>query len=254
MCYHKSVKATAKEIADAMLAPFPQADQFQPIYHGNGFAHPKWPVLAKGEIRLMNWGLMPNWPTKSLSEMLKLAKGNLNARNNTIFDKVSFKNSIWSSDPEKVKRCVIPATGIFEPHTHEGVKYPFYIYPTNQPLFKIAGIYSHWKDNAADQWYSTYSAVTTDANRIAKKIHNEQDRMVVILKEEYVDLWLDSTTPRDVIEEIMHPCADEHLGAYSISRDLFFPKANSNRPDIFEYVPYEALKYDDELYYGFNLK
>lgn len=37
MCYHTSQKTTGHEIAKAIQAPFPRQDEFQPIFHANGF-------------------------------------------------------------------------------------------------------------------------------------------------------------------------------------------------------------------------
>lgn len=257
MCNRASVKVTGREIAKVMNVPFPEQDEFKPIYDLNGFVHPKMPVLAKGEIRLMNWGLMPNWPTKTLPEQLRLAKSTLNARDNTIFEKSAYKNSIWNKDPDKIKRCVIPLTGFFEPHTHDGVKYPFYIYPKNDLLFYVPGIYSFWKEPLTDTWFVTFSMITTEPNRPLSKIHNAPSasddlRMIVIMDKRNIELWLDPLLPIEGIKELMQPCPEEIMGAHSVSRNLYSPKFDSNSPGILEAVHYDALKYDQELYNGFN--
>ncbi|SMC53132.1 SOS response-associated peptidase [Pedobacter nyackensis] len=259
MCNRASVKVTGHEIAKVMNAPFPDADKFTPVFDANGFDRPHMPVLAKGEIRLMDWGLMPNWPSKTLSEQLQLSKFTLNARNDTIFEKASFKNSIWNENPDQVKRCVIPLTGFYEPHTYEGKKYPFYIYPKNEPFFYVAGIYSFWKDPIGGDWHVTFSMITTEPNRILKKIHNvattsDDQRMIVILEKRNIELWMDPLLPKEGVKQLMQPCPEEIMGAHSVSRNLYSPKVDSNTPEIIDYFPYEDLKFDDELYYGFNLK
>ena len=253
MCYHTSSKGTPAELKKAFDAPFAGEENYLPQFHANGFAHPKLPVFAKDEIRLLQWGLMPNWSGKSLQDMLRMAKGNLNARNDTIFEKPSFRDSIWNQDPAQIKRCVIPSSGIFEPHTHKGVKYPFYIYPQDQPFFFLAGIYSHWKDPKTKIWYSTYSIITTEPNRIARKIHNENDRMPVILHQQDIALWCDPNTPRAVLEDLMRPAPEEGISALPVSRDIFLSSVNSNRPDIFQHVAYPELAHDPELFHGFNI-
>lgn len=246
MCYHTSHAGSSQDIKEYLQRPFPEEDQHKEFYHANGFAHPIVPVLAKDEIRLLQWGLIPNWRNKTREQMMIHAKATLNARDETIFETPSFKNSINS------QRCVIPVTGFFEPHTHEGKKYPFYIAPKEGRFLLLAGIYSHWKDPGTNEWMSTFSIITTDANRPFKKIHNAKDRMAVILTKENAYTWQENDLPKESIKALMQPCPEEIITAYSVSQDLFAKKINSNKPEILEYVQYPELSYDQELFYGFN--
>jgi len=247
MCYHASYKAKASELMKAFNAKFPDEAQYQPFYHANGFAHPKLPALVKpDELRALQWGLIPSWKNKTLEQMMVHSRHTLNARDREIHTTPSYKNNIMKY------RCILPLTGFFEPHTHEGVKYPFYITPKDGGFFLAAGLYSHWKNPATNEWLSTCSAITTDANRPLKKIHNAQDRMVVLMTPENAYTWLEPDLPQEAVNALMAPCEEHNIKAYSISRDLFL-KVDSNRPDIFDQVWYEELSYDQELYNGFNM-
>ena len=64
---------------------------------------------------------------------------------------------------------------------------------------------------------------------------------------------VDADLPTEGIASLMAPCDASNIMAYSISRDLFSPKVDSNRADILNYVPYDELSYNDELYNGFNI-
>jgi putative SOS response-associated peptidase YedK len=246
MCYHTSIKTTAKDLKLAFDKPFKDEEKFERYYHANGFAHPQIPIVLKDEIKLYRWGLIPIW-AKSEEQAKKLSNSTLNARDETIFKLPSFRSSIIKN------RCIVPVTGFFEPHTHEGKKYPFLILPKNKPYLNLAGIYSHWKNPTTDEWSSTFSIITTIPNRPLKAIHNEKDRMAVILDDRNTEVWLDSDLPSDGINALMAPCDEAHIMAYSVSKDIFSPKIDSNRADILEYVEYPELSYDGELHKGFNI-
>jgi putative SOS response-associated peptidase YedK len=246
MCYHTSVKTTAKDLIAVFNKPFEGEDKFEGYYHANGFARPSMPVVLKDEIRLLQWGLVPIW-VKDEAQAKKMAASTLNARDETIFKLPSFRGSIIKN------RCIIPVTGFYEPHTHEGKKYPFLIKPKNNTYLNLAGIYSHWKNPATNEWLSSFSIITTVPNRPLKAIHNEKDRMAVILDDHNTEVWLDSDLPSEGVTALMAPCDESNIMAYSVSKDLFSPKVNSNRESILDYVEYPELAHDEELYRGFNV-
>lgn len=237
MCYHKSVKATAKEIADAMLAPFPQADQFQPVYHANGFAHPDLPVLSMEggrSINLFNWGLIPFW-VKDWTSAAKLRNQTLNAGSEDVFEKVSFRDAI------KLRRCIVPVTGFYE-WKHVGKdKIPFYIHPKVQPVFYLAGIYSKWTEPVTKAAMYTYSILTGEANELMADIHNSAKRMPLMIDARNLDAWIDPGLPKEGIIELIHPCNDRGIAAYTVSRDISNPKVNSNTPEIIQPVDYGTI-------------
>lgn len=237
MCYHKSVKVTGSEIAKALQAPFAEAGLFEPVYHANGFAHPDLPALSMEggrSIQLFNWGLIPFW-VKDWAAASKLRNQTLNARSEEVFEKASFRDAI------KSMRCIIPVTGFYEwKHIVIGgkEKIPYYIHPKEQPLFYLAGIYSIWKEPVTGAKMTTYSVLTGEANELMTDIHNSAKRMPLMISAKDIDTWIDPGLSKPSIIELMHPCDDRDMAAYTVSKDIGSSKVNSNVPEIMNPVEY----------------
>lgn len=239
MCYHTSQKETGHKIAKVLQAPFPKQDEFQPIFHANGFAHPNLPVLSIDHgrsINLYNWGLIPFW-VKDWTSAAKLRNQTLNARSEEVFDKPSFRDSI------KSRRCIIPVTGFYEwKHVVIGgkEKIPFYIHPKEQPYFYLAGIYSNWTDPTTRDEYTTFSILTGAANELMASIHNSAKRQPLMISANNLDAWI-GELPKASIIELMQPCDDRDMAAYTVSADIGKPKINTNTPNIMQEVIYEPI-------------
>ena len=144
MCVNYALSADAKTLKNRFQADFAAAagpellPPFTPVYHANGFEHPRLPVIT-GEsprgIQFMEWGLIPSW-VKSGEDALKLRERTLNARSETVFEKPSFRSSIGE------KRCLVPADGFFGWMSVKGKKYPHFIYLKKREIFSMAGIWS----------------------------------------------------------------------------------------------------------------
>jgi putative SOS response-associated peptidase YedK len=242
MCYHTSVKVKGTEIAKAILAPFPQADLFKPIYHANGFAHPDMPVLSadKGRsIQLFNWGLIPFW-VKDWATALKLRNQTLNAKSEELFKKPAYRDSIQPTKGNKgmARRCVIPVTGFYE-WKHVGKqKVPYYIHPKEQPFFYLAGVYARWTDPATPVVHTSFSILTAAANELMTDIHNSAKRMPLMLDFNLLDAWIDPELSKPGIMELMNPCDDRDMAAYTVSPILSSPKVDSNIPEILDEVEF----------------
>ncbi|UII29109.1 SOS response-associated peptidase [Fulvivirga maritima] len=156
-----------------------------PIYHASGFSHPDIPVITDdnpNEMKLFQWGLIPKW-VKDAASATKMSNNTLNARGETIFEKNSFRSSA------KSKRCIVVVDGFYEHHHFNGQAYPFYISMKNEEPISLAGLWEEW------QGTYTCSIVTTTANPIMAKIHNnpkasENHRMPAILPKEQEKVWL----------------------------------------------------------------
>lgn len=237
MCYRKSVKVSGHEIAKAGLVPFAEADQFKPIYHANGFSHPELPVLSMESgrsVQLFSWGLIPFW-VKDWGAAAKLRNQTLNARSEEVFEKASFRDSIAK------RRCIIPVTGFYE-WKHIGKdKMPYYIHPKEQQFFYLAGIYSKWKEPVTGVVMNTYSVLTGEANELMADIHNSAKRQPLMIDQRNIDAWIDPAMAKAGIIELMQPCDDRDMAAYTISREITNPKVNSNVPEILIPVDYGTV-------------
>jgi len=236
MCYHVSFKAKAHDLIKAFDAPFPEAANIQEYYHANGFAHPNLPVLSVDNgrsINLYNWGLIPFW-VKDWASAQKLRNQTLNAKSEEVFEKPSFRDAI------KSRRCVIPVSGFYE-WKHVGKdKIPYFIHPKEEPFFYLQGVYSFWTDPGTRDTMATFSILTGAANTLMADIHNSAKRMPLMIDKRNINTWI-GDLPKDGIIELMQPCDDRNMAAYTVSKDLSNPKVNSDVPTIMQEVDYGSI-------------
>ena len=140
------------------------------------------PVITShspNEISRMFWGLIPHW-AKDDSFKYKT----INARAETVAKLATFR------EPFRHKRCIVPATGFYEPDKINHAKPPFpwhYFQLTDQKIFGFAGLYDIWEDKETGEEIRSYTIITTKPNEIVGKYH---DRMPVILEPEDEETWL----------------------------------------------------------------
>jgi putative SOS response-associated peptidase YedK len=146
------------------------------------------PVITShspNEISRMFWGLIPHW---ARDDSFKYKT--INARAETVAKLPTFREAF------SYTRCIVPATGFFEPDKLNFKKAPFpwhYFQLKDQKIFGFAGIYDVWKDKETGKEIRSYTIITTTPNSLVGKIH---DRMPVILNPEDEAMWLDP----DIVE------------------------------------------------------
>lgn len=105
------------------------------------------------EIELMVWGLLPHFATY---EQYKYKM--INAKAETVDTLPTFRHSFVK------KRCLVPATGFYEPDRINFVKQPFpwhYFKMKDNSIFSFAGLYDVWKDKNNGKEIHSYSIITT---------------------------------------------------------------------------------------------
>ncbi|QAV69648.1 SOS response-associated peptidase [Salinibacterium sp. UTAS2018] len=132
------------------------------------------------------------WLTPPFSPVLRGKYPTFNARSETVTEKPTFRSAIVN------QRAVLPAIGYFETQKSGPTPVPYYITPPSGLLF-FAGLYSWWKDPAADaddpaRWHLTTTMLTQQATGALADIH---DRMPVILDRDSIDTWIDPRTRGD---------------------------------------------------------
>lgn len=238
MCYHYSrfgKSADTQREYGLKAAPDPVWDV--PEYHINGFQHPICPVILQenpDELKGLRWGLIPFF-IKTEEEALKIRSMTLNARADTVFSKPSFRAAI------KKRRCIIPSDGFFEWHTRGTKKYPFFISPKPGKSISFGGIYEEWGNPQTGEIIQTFSIITTHANALMAKIHNEKERMPLILNPNQKDIWLDTNQTTDSLTELMKPASDDMLQAWPISKLISSRSQNSNVNDVILPAEYPEL-------------
>ena len=241
MCYHISQTNIARQIErqyDVSLHDEKLREFFdRPTFHLNGFSHPKMLIIPQEETSVLtaaHWGIVPSkTQAHKLTEYYKQSirfGGGLNAQSEKLFDHFIYKYSALS------RRCLIPVTGFFEPHEHNKKKYPYYIHRANNESFTLAGIYT-----ILDQ-VITFTVLTKAASPLFASIHNIRKRQPVILTKEFEQEWLKDSLTEIQVKELITPTYPENdLEAYTVSKDLFNPRIDSDTPTILDKVTYLEL-------------
>jgi putative SOS response-associated peptidase YedK len=235
MCY-KVVVISSEEVLENRFHAKLKGHLNVVYYHANGFANPMLPVIimqSPNEIDLFSWGLIPSF-AKDSAHAKQLRTGNLNARGDTIFEKVSFKNSILK------RRCLVLADAFYETRDVDGLKYPYFIHRQDNQPFALAGIHNSWK-NEEGIWHETFSIVTTEPNEMMRKIHNIKLRMPVILPPDKERNWLKPDLLKEEIEDLMVPLEDGILEAHTVNKRLNSTKEPSNDAQIIEVCEYPGV-------------
>ena len=134
-------------------------------------AHPsqELPIIKKYSngltLEKAKWGIIPSWAKK------KDFKALINARLETINEKVSFKNLI------KKTRCVSVMDGFYEWKREGTIKTPHYFTRDDKATMYVAGIFSN----------DEFCLITEEAQDNIKQIHHRQP---VSLHEQDIEKWL----------------------------------------------------------------
>ena len=145
-------------------------------------------------LELCEWGLVPAW-SKKLDKFSPL----INARKETLMEKVTFKNLIQTS------RCIVPADGYYEWENSGPSKTPYYIHFSDTRSMAFAGLWDRWNDNGSGS-VSSYSIITKQASQSIRFIH---ERMPVILPAHYWKDWLDPDLSADLMNDMIHSSISE---------------------------------------------
>ncbi len=246
MCYDvsymtKRTERYAAHYSIAVSAVDSLKKKTPPVYHVQGFAHPDIPVfLPDREVSLFHWGLIPFW-VKDSKSATQLSNRTLNARGEEMFDKPAYRASARS------KRCLVMVDGFFE-HYWEGDKsYPFYITHKNDEPFSLGGLWDKWENREGDTVFSV-SIVTTAANSMMKKIHNnpkasEGPRMPLVLEPDLYGSWLnapDDPPGKAQVLEIVQSCDPDFLTAWTVDR-LRGKQYQGNQEGILQPYSYDEM-------------
>ena len=166
------------------------------------------------DLRLMRWGLIPNW-SNNRSGKISL----INVRAETIREKIYFKRLV-----EQGKRCLILADGFYEwqdPERKGMPKTPFYFKLKSGKPFVFAGI---WEENrtADAQLAQACAIITCPPNSLVSPVHN---RMPVMLDAPDGKEWL-GQNPTEQLLALLKPYPAETMQAYPVSRMINSPQTD----------------------------
>src|SRR5258706_7489385 len=149
-------------------------------------------IVRKNEAAMVRWGLVRSW-AKDPSMGAKMN----NARAETVAQRPSFREAY------RQRRCLIPANGFYEWKLENGLKQPYYVYPSGGALFAFAGLWEQWND------LQTCAIITTEANEKMAAVH---ERMPVIVSPAEYSAWLAGAAG------LLHPCPDAAIDIRRVSR------------------------------------
>lgn len=215
-----------------------------PTYHASGFDHPLVPVMIDSSktIHLFSWGLIPHWVNDPV-EAVKISNSTINARAETMFEKPAFR------EPARNRRCLILADGFFEHHHKNGKTFPYHVKLKNDEPMTLAGLWDEWSDAASGITRRTYTVVTTVANSLMARIHNnpkasEGPRMPLILTKEFENDWLSpihTQADQELVQELVRSYDEQELDAYTVKR-LRGKEAIGNVPEAVKPFRYTELE------------
>jgi len=218
--------------------------KLEPVFHASGFNHPLVPVIIDQTktIHLFSWGLIPNW-VKTPAEAVSMSNSTINARAETIFEKPSFRESA------RERRCLVLIDGFFEHHHKKGKAFPYHIRLHNDEPMTVAGLWDEWTDKSSGLVRRTYTVVTTVANGLMTKIHNnpkasEGSRMPLILPKSSEEDWLKpihEKADQELIAALAQPYAESEMEFFTVKR-LTSKEAVGNIPGAVHPFRYPELE------------
>jgi len=168
-------------------------------------AHPtqKLPIIKSytngRTLENYGWGLIPSW-AKDKKDFRPL----INARLETLMEKVSFKKLIQTS------RCLVVADGYYEWKRKNKEKTPYYFTKADSELILLAGIYQN----------NQFCIITREATDKVKEVHHREP---LIVNEEQISNYLNiKKEGMDVLRNIEPP----ELKFHEISKDVNKPINN----------------------------
>ncbi|WP_228235954.1 SOS response-associated peptidase [Allomuricauda sp. M10] len=234
MCFSTSLRKKPEELEKRFGAEVQDQIEFTPYHHLNGFTHGNLyiiPMDSPDEILPAMWGYVPPFGMDDPDGFLK-QYNTLNARSETVFTSNTFKHSIHD------KRCLIIADGLFEPHFHNNISYPYFCHYFDDALFAFAGIYSE-----LDEDLYSCTILTMPANEQFEFIHNQKKRQPLVLDEHWENDWLSPDLHELGIKELMKVgFTTKEIEAYPVSRDLYKRGIDTNNSIAIDRVDYPELQ------------
>ena len=168
-------------------------------------AHPtqKLPIIksyTNGKaLENCDWGLVPAW-AKDKKDFRPL----INARLETLMEKVSFKNLIQTS------RCLVVADGYYEWKRDNKDRTPYYFTKDDSSLIFFAGIHQN----------NQFCVITREATDAIKEIHHREP--LIISEEQILDYLNIKKEGMDILRSIKPP----RLKFHEVNKDVNKPINN----------------------------
>ena len=102
----------------------------------------------------------------------------------------------------------------------------------------MAGISREWENTERQQSADTFAIVTTKANALMEKVHNDKKRMPTILPEALAWEWIQPNLSRERIEALAaYQYPAEEMEAWTIRKDFLTREGDPAEPFIYNDYP-----------------
>ena len=106
----------------------------------------------------------------------------------------------------------------------------------NNDVLSLAGLYTLVGSVV------TFTILTKKASPLFAKIHNKKNRQPIILQKDFEQEWLKDDLNENGIKELINlNFNEEELSTYTVSRDLFQIKVNTDTESIIDEVKYDGV-------------
>ena len=214
MCGRFSQQRPASELAEIFAAE-PLSDEPGPRFNVAP-TDDALVVVQREERRAVTafrWGLIPHW-----ADTAKVGSRMFNARAETLTTSAAFRDAF------RRKRCLVPVDAFYEWRRDGARRQPFAIGREDGRPLALAGLWSGWRDPAAERVVRTFTIVTTRPTDQMAALH---DRMPVVVPEDAWALWLDpARDDTDELHALLEPRDDLALQIRAVS-----PLVNNVRND-----------------------
>ena len=223
MCGRYTLRRTAGEVAEAFEAtPLGDVDWPGPRYNiapTQNALFVRAGAEAGRELAQGRWGLVPFW-VDDPDDFPTL----INARAESAPEKPSFRDAF------RKRRCLVPADGFYEwQKQNGGPKQPFHIRLRDDRPFAFAGLWERWGEREEGDCFRSYTILTTDASDLVATVHDRQPAF--LLPGDY-DAWLDPSSSKDELQEMLTPVEPEGLELRPIGRRVNDP--SNDDPSVLE--------------------
>ena len=167
------------------------------------------------EMTEMRWGLIPFWSKTPTTEY-----STFNARIESVTTKPAFRG------PFRTRRCLIPASGLYEWKLEGGRKQPYFITGEDDDGIAFAGLWDEWRDRSR-YTLASCTIIVGPADELAAPIH---DRLAIILPETAYATWLDPKADLDQINGLLCPYPSDHMRCWPVSTAV--NQARNNTPEL----------------------
>ena len=223
MCGRFSQQRPASELAEIFAAE-PLADDQGPRFNVAP-TDDALVVVQREERRAITsyrWGLIPHW-----ADAAKVGSRMFNARAETLTASPAFRDAF------RRKRCLVPVDGFYEWHSEGTRRQPFAIARGDGRPLALAGLWSGWRDPAADRVVRTFTIITCRPNDQMAGLH---DRMPVIVPDDAWTRWLDPALEDPAeLQGLFEPSDEVELRIWPVS--LLVNNVRNDGPELDEEVP-----------------